>query len=192
MNFSGVPTPPASEAGSRCHSADFSSLADFDVNNDFPSQTLFPQSPSTPPTRSRRDLQKDREAKRSQRFTTRLRSTTNSSEDSDVSLGREGSLGRRRKYQRQSLPSKQNHTDEALKAVEPLHEPVLTKMAFAEQQKWITVQQKTFTKWCVDPGSSVCSEARRLIDSRRLNTKIEPRELVVKDLVQDLSDGVSL
>ncbi|KAG9244671.1 calponin homology domain-containing protein [Calycina marina] len=45
-------------------------------------------------------------------------------------------------------------------------------MAYAEQQKWITVQQKTFTKW--------------------LNTKIEPRDLVVKDLVQDLSDGVIL
>lgn len=28
-----------------------------------------------------------------------------------------------------------------------LHEQVLAKMAFAEQQKWITVQQKTFTKW---------------------------------------------
>ncbi|KAH6684070.1 calponin homology domain-containing protein [Halenospora varia] len=45
-------------------------------------------------------------------------------------------------------------------------------MAFAEQQKWITVQQKTFTKW--------------------LNTKIEPRELSIVDLVKDLSDGVIL
>ena len=45
-------------------------------------------------------------------------------------------------------------------------------MAFAEQQRWITVQQKTFTKW--------------------LNTKLEARELEVKDLVKDLSDGVSL
>jgi hypothetical protein len=44
------------------------------------------------------------------------------------------------------------------------------KMAYAEQQKWITVQQKTFTKW--------------------LNTKIEARDLEVKDLVKDLSDGV--
>lgn len=41
-----------------------------------------------------------------------------------------------------------------------------------EHQKWITVQQKTFTKW--------------------LNTKIEPRGKVVKDLVVDLSDGVLL
>ncbi|KAI9746457.1 MAG: hypothetical protein M1818_000170 [Claussenomyces sp. TS43310] len=45
-------------------------------------------------------------------------------------------------------------------------------MAFSEQQKWITVQQKTFTKW--------------------LNTKIEVRDLEVKDLVKDLSDGVIL
>lgn len=43
-------------------------------------------------------------------------------------------------------------------------------MAFAEQQRWVTVQQKTFTKW--------------------LNTKLEVRDLEVKDLVQDLSDGV--
>ncbi|KAF3351873.1 hypothetical protein VdG1_04679 [Verticillium dahliae VDG1] len=45
-------------------------------------------------------------------------------------------------------------------------------MAFAEQQKWVTVQQKTFTKW--------------------LNTKIVARDLEVKDLVADLSDGVIL
>ncbi|GAB1320711.1 alpha-actinin [Madurella fahalii] len=45
-------------------------------------------------------------------------------------------------------------------------------MAYAEQQRWITVQQKTFTKW--------------------LNTKLEVRNLEVKDLVQDLSDGVLL
>jgi hypothetical protein len=43
-------------------------------------------------------------------------------------------------------------------------------MAYAEQQQWVTVQQKTFTKW--------------------LNTKLEVRNLVVKDLVKDLSDGV--
>ncbi|KAI3338842.1 calponin homology domain-containing protein [Ustulina deusta] len=38
--------------------------------------------------------------------------------------------------------------------------------------KWIIVQQKTFTKW--------------------LNTKIEPRGVQVKDLVTDLSDGILL
>ncbi|RDW73485.1 hypothetical protein BP6252_07392 [Coleophoma cylindrospora] len=61
---------------------------------------------------------------------------------------------------------------EALAATEPPHERFKTKMAYEDQQKWITVQQKTFTKW--------------------LNTKIEPRELVVVDLVKDLSDGVIL
>lgn len=45
-------------------------------------------------------------------------------------------------------------------------------MAYIEQQKWVTVQQKTFTKW--------------------LNTKIVSRDLEVKDLVKDLSDGVIL
>lgn len=37
--------------------------------------------------------------------------------------------------------------EEALAAVEPAHERKPVKMGFAEQQKWITVQQKTFTKW---------------------------------------------
>ncbi|OBT63300.1 hypothetical protein VE03_07932 [Pseudogymnoascus sp. 23342-1-I1] len=46
-------------------------------------------------------------------------------------------------------------------------------MAYAaEQHKWINVQQKTFTKW--------------------LNAKISAREVEVKDLVKDLSDGVIL
>ncbi|KAJ0160963.1 Alpha-actinin-like protein 1 [Colletotrichum tanaceti] len=61
---------------------------------------------------------------------------------------------------------------DALAALEPPHDQGLTRMAFAEQQKWITVQQKTFTKW--------------------MNTKLEARELAVKDLVADLSDGVLL
>lgn len=52
----------------------------------------------------------------------------------------------------------------------PAQSSLVNKMAFAEQQRWITVQQKTFTKW--------------------LNTKLEARSLEVKDLVQDLSDGV--
>lgn len=48
----------------------------------------------------------------------------------------------------------------------------LTRMAYAEQQRWIKVQEKTFTKW--------------------LNTKLQERDLEVKDLVADLSDGVML
>jgi Ca2+-binding EF-hand superfamily protein len=61
---------------------------------------------------------------------------------------------------------------DALAATEPPREQGLTKMAFTEQQRWITVQQKTFTKW--------------------LNTKLEARELQITDLVKDLSDGVLL
>ena len=71
-----------------------------------------------------------------------------------------------RRFQRSS-----SNPADALSATEPPHEQGLTRMAFAEQQRWITVQQKTFTKW--------------------LNTKLEARGLEVKDLVQDLSDGVS-
>ncbi|MCJ1286777.1 hypothetical protein MMC26_006123 [Xylographa opegraphella] len=44
-------------------------------------------------------------------------------------------------------------------------------MALLEPQ-WITVQQKTFTKW--------------------LNSKVQPRDVAVNDLVKDLSDGVIL
>ncbi|KAF2093921.1 alpha-actin-like proteinin [Rhizodiscina lignyota] len=44
-------------------------------------------------------------------------------------------------------------------------------MALLEQQ-WITVQQKTFTKW--------------------LNNKIKARNIEIQDLVKDLSDGVTL
>ncbi|KAL2123923.1 hypothetical protein VTJ04DRAFT_288 [Mycothermus thermophilus] len=54
----------------------------------------------------------------------------------------------------------------------PAPSSLTNKMAYAEQQQWVTVQQKTFTKW--------------------LNTKLEVRNLVVKDLVKDLSDGVLL
>ncbi|KAI9166753.1 Alpha-actinin-like protein 1 [Paramyrothecium foliicola] len=72
-----------------------------------------------------------------------------------------------RRFQRSS-----SNPADALAAVEPPHDQGLTKMAFAEQQRWVTVQQKTFTKW--------------------LNTKIEARNLEVKDLVADLSDGVIL
>ncbi|PTB64360.1 hypothetical protein BBK36DRAFT_1136083 [Trichoderma citrinoviride] len=52
------------------------------------------------------------------------------------------------------------------------HDQFLNRMTYSEQQRWITVQEKTFTKW--------------------LNTKIVARNLEVKDLVPDLSDGVML
>ncbi|KAM0347122.1 hypothetical protein ACHAPU_005061 [Fusarium lateritium] len=61
---------------------------------------------------------------------------------------------------------------DALAAVEPPHDQKLTRMAYSDQQQWIKVQQKTFTKW--------------------LNTKIEARNLEISDLIADLKDGVML
>ncbi|PGH10007.1 hypothetical protein GX51_00273 [Blastomyces parvus] len=45
-------------------------------------------------------------------------------------------------------------------------------MLLMEEKQWITVQQKTFTKW--------------------LNNKLKVRDLAIDDLVKDLSDGVIL
>lgn len=119
---------------------------------------------ASPTLRSRRD-KKALQAARLQRSGTGssgispLGSNTNTSSSSTTTT-------KARRFQRSaSTPA------DALAAVEPPHDQGLARMAFAEQQRWITVQQKTFTKW--------------------LNTKIEARDLVVKDLVTDLSDGVS-
>jgi len=60
-----------------------------------------------------------------------------------VSINRKESISKVKKlrYSSSSSPA------DALAAIEPPHDQGLTRMAFAEQQKWITVQQKTFTKW---------------------------------------------
>jgi len=136
--FSGVarPVTPPNDAGDGCPSSTLSSPSPKEVNNNV-AATSFPPSPPAS-IRSRRDRSSSqKEASRSQRFTTRLqRSSTVADTDP---LGR-----KKRNFRRQtsSLPA-----DHGLKATEPPHEQALTKMAFAEQQKWITVQQKTFTKW---------------------------------------------
>lgn len=80
--------------------------------------------------------------------------------------------GSARRLRKGTNPSSRQSALAATEPGAPPHEKLLTKMAFAEQQHWITVQQKTFTKW--------------------LNTKIDARGLEVKDLVKDLSDGVCL
>ena len=55
-------------------------------------------------------------------------------------------------------------------------------------QQWITVQEKTFTKWWVWNN---WKRARRITDEHsRLNSKVGPRDLLVNDVVTDLSDGV--
>ncbi len=58
------------------------------------------------------------------------------------------------------------------------------------EQQWVTVQQKTFTKW-FDP--SLHGEwMRDWTDPlpTRLNSKVASRNVAVNDLVTDLSDGV--
>lgn len=126
------------------------------VNNP-PPVTVGPVVPVVPPsaplTRNRRDA-KQLHAARLQR-----------SGSTGLALAKKRDHQKKNRFKRASNPA------EALAATEPPHEQGLTRMAYAEQQRWITVQQKTFTKW--------------------LNTKIEVRNLEVKDLVQDLSDGVS-
>lgn len=39
-------------------------------------------------------------------------------------------------------------------SIRGVHDQFLTRMTFSEQQRWITVQQKTFTKWCVSTYSN--------------------------------------
>ncbi|WYZ40641.1 hypothetical protein EsH8_IV_000982 [Colletotrichum jinshuiense] len=111
---------------------------------------------NSPSPRSRRD-KKDLHAARLQR-----------SGSSNLALSRKESNAKKNRFRSATGSS----PADALAALEPPHDQGLTRMAFAEQQKWITVQQKTFTKW--------------------MNTKLEARQLEVKDLVADLSDGVLL
>lgn len=137
-----VVTPPASEDGeNRCPTS--KPIVDATIVNNAANQhqpiLVSPIPPPSPPTsiKSRRDRSSlQREANRSRQFTTRQQrsATTNS-----IDLPRQ----RPKPFQRPSSAPQES----GLKALEPLHEQNLTKMAFAEQQKWITVQQKTFTKW---------------------------------------------
>ncbi|RDL32129.1 Calponin-homology, CH-domain-containing protein [Venustampulla echinocandica] len=179
-----VTTPPPSRLGCR---DSVSSCDSARVNNSSPS-TLWSPSPSPPfppsPPQSintnivkvkssRHRASSQREANRSKQFTTRLQRSASASLKPAASTGTSGEIlpGRRRgRFQNRNTASLP--VGHGLKSIEPPHEQALSKMAFAEQQKWITVQQKTFTKW--------------------LNTKIEARELSVVDLVKDLSDGVIL
>lgn len=137
-DHSGVITPPLSENG-RCHSAEYIELLPCEVNKGTSTTIRTPPlSPSAPPPGGRRNrllLQKDREVNRSKQFTTRLRRSA--PEDKAVVGWRKRNFQQR---QRISLGSESSiGTSEDQKT--------LTKMAYAEQQKWITVQQKTFTKW---------------------------------------------
>lgn len=75
-------------------------------------------------------------------------------------------------------------------------------MLLMEEKQWITVQQKTFTKWLVRALlllSLTFSRDGWLIIYLlfffftlyyRLNNKLKARDLAIDDLVKDLSDGV--
>ena len=141
VRFSGVggarPITPPSDVDDCCPGTDG---AKKEVNNHDNDSTpsYFPPSPANTIRVRRNRSSSQREAIRSKQFTNRQqRSDSNPIDDP---LGRRKLRGFRQKTS--SLPA-----DHGFKAIEPPHEQVLTKMAFAEQQKWITVQQKTFTKW---------------------------------------------
>ncbi|KAK1580548.1 uncharacterized protein LY79DRAFT_303616 [Colletotrichum navitas] len=140
-----TPTIPTT-AGFSSPCADKTSPASRDRTNSGTSTT----------TRTRRD-KKELQAQRRQR-----------SGSTNLALARKEGTAKKNRFRSATGSS----PADALAAVEPPHDQGLTRMAFAEQQKWITVQQKTFTKW--------------------MNTKLESRHLEVKDLVADLSDGVLL
>ncbi|PHH90263.1 hypothetical protein CDD83_4133 [Cordyceps sp. RAO-2017] len=150
------PGSPVSSKSSRSPTASSVSTAATSVDSD----SLLPPEASlrrrAPTQRSRRD-KKSLHAARQQR---------SASDRQPLGSKPKGSKGKRFQRSSNSSPA------DALAAVEPAHEQGLAKMTFAEQQRWITVQQKTFTKW--------------------LNTKLVARDLEVTDLVKDLSDGVIL
>lgn len=99
----------------------------------FTSQEGSSATPGSPPTpRSRRD----RNAKL--QSTRLIRSATTSLVGPQKLLRGHKQTG--------SEPSNKSGVEEALGTFEQPKE-FKTKMGFAEQQKWITVQQKTFTKW---------------------------------------------
>lgn len=138
------PSPPPSDDG-RCCSGGRTTESPgngSDVNNRTSTTLSPPPTPQTKPRRSRDRLsvQKEREANRSRQFTNRLQRSSSTPSPEDT-VRRHSDI-RRKAAQRHSAP-----VQEIGKSEEKPNEQVLTKMAFAEQQRWITVQQKTFTKW---------------------------------------------
>lgn len=106
-----------------------------------PQQLQLQQHPwtsSTSPTPRSRQDRKALQAARQHRSACRRNVTPLGIKDAKSSL----SLAKARRFQRSA-----SSAADALAAVEPPHDQGLTRMAFAEQQRWITVQEKTFTKW---------------------------------------------
>lgn len=176
------PQPPQPQPYSPCRSTSSGSTPHFSNspqpwnNTTTTTTTASPSSTSSPSHLPRnrenaRQLHQER-LQRQRAASGASNSTTGSAYDDDsLSTTSAGSPVRlRRKRGASTRKYQPANPKAALAATEPPHENLLTKMAFAEQQRWITVQQKTFTKW--------------------LNTKIEARGMEVADLVKDLSDGV--
>lgn len=91
-------------------------------------------SPSSPTPRSRRD--------KSQLHAARLQRSGSTRTSISLALHKAKKPSKSPRFS----PSSSTPAD-ALAAVEPPHDQGLTRMAFAEQQQWVKVQQKTFTKW---------------------------------------------
>ncbi|TEA15580.1 Alpha-actinin-like protein 1 [Colletotrichum sidae] len=151
-----TPTTPTNTEHSHSTSAKTSPASSRDRTNSAAGSSTANTNNSTPSSRSRRDKQ-DLHAARLQR-----------SGSSSITHTRKESIAKKNRFRSATGSS----PADALAAIEPPHEQGLTRMAYAEQQQWVTVQQKTFTKW--------------------LNSKLESRSLEIKDLVADLSDGVVL
>lgn len=113
-------------------STGLSSVADFDPSFCFSEARFQAPDASSPTPRSRRNKE--------QLHAARLQRAGSSSFSLDLSNREKASKAQR--FQRSfSTPT------HASAAVESPHDQGLTRMAYAEQQRWITVQQKTFTKW---------------------------------------------
>lgn len=126
------PLSSAFSTTSEITSSPASSTASSRVRTDSGASTNTTCSPSP---RSRRD-KTELQAARLQR-----------SGSSNLALTRKSSVAKKNRFRSATGSSPAS----ALAAVEPPHDQGLTRMAFAEQQKWITVQQKTFTKWYDGP-----------------------------------------
>ena len=59
------------------------------------------------------------------------------------------------------------------------------------EQQWVAVQEKTFTKWSVETYPSRKTVMTNDCRASRLNAKVSDRDVAVKNLVTDLSDGVN-
>lgn len=131
-------TTTSTTSSSRASYSSTTSVSSSGSTFDYESSPSSPESrvqtfgSSSPTPRNRRDKQ--------QLHAARLQRSSSNNSSLDFQPKKKPSKGTR--FQRSfSSPA------DALAAVEPPHDQGLTRMAFADQQRWITVQQKTFTKW---------------------------------------------